>query len=85
MDLSSEQSGGIDTVLATAIGIDRTVEADVGGIIAGDDRPRLLELHTVLNGGSSSSVVQPSSKSWRVVGSKRPVGLIPAPRPRRRA
>jgi hypothetical protein len=39
---------------------------------------------SVLNGGSSSSDSQPSSKTWRVVGSKRPVGLTPAPRPRRR-
>ena len=28
---------------------------------------------------------QPSSKAWRVIGSKRPLGLIPADRPRLRS
>lgn len=40
MDLSSEQSGGIDTVLATAIGIHRLAEAYVGGLVAADDAAR---------------------------------------------
>jgi len=38
--LSSEQSGGIDTVLATAVGIHRLTEADVGRVVAGDDAAR---------------------------------------------
>ena len=40
---------------------------------------------SVLNGGSSSREFQPSSKTWRVTGSKRPEGLMPAERPRRRS
>lgn len=40
MDLSSEQSGGIDTVLAATIRIDRLAEAYVRGGIAADDAAR---------------------------------------------
>ena len=40
---------------------------------------------SVLNGGSSSIEFQPSSKTCRVTGSNRPVGLIPAERPRLRS
>jgi septum formation inhibitor-activating ATPase MinD len=32
-------------MLAAAIGIDRTVEGDVGRLVAGDDGARLLDLH----------------------------------------
>src|SRR5688572_5123076 len=40
---------------------------------------------SVLKGGRSSSDSQPSSKTWRVRGSKRPLGLMPAARPRLRS
>ena len=38
---------------------------------------------SVLNGGRSSRLFQPSSKTWRVKISKRPDGLTPDARPRR--
>jgi hypothetical protein len=69
-------------VLTPAIGVDGAVEGDVGRVVARDDRARLLDLHLGLERlGSSSSVSQPSSNTWRVWRSKRPVGLTPAPRP----
>src|SRR5215210_1720713 len=40
---------------------------------------------SVLNGGSSSKLCQPSSKAMRAIGSKRPEALDTAPRPRRRS
>lgn len=45
MDLSSEQSGGIDTMLTTAVRIHRLAEADVWRSVAGDDAARGLGAH----------------------------------------
>ncbi|MCY1235278.1 hypothetical protein D9M72_478870 [compost metagenome] len=38
-------------VLASAIGVDRTVKGDIGRFISGDHRPRLLDLDFGLEGG----------------------------------
>jgi hypothetical protein len=69
-------------VAAAAIGIDRTLEADVGTVVAGDDGPRLHRLQVVAIWAGSSSSPQPSSNASLTWDSKRPVRLDLAPRPR---
>ena len=73
------------TMLASAVRIERLRKSDVRRIVVRDDAFACSIVTWVLSGGRSSCsvLVQPSSNASRCVVSKRPSGLMPAPRPLR--
>ena len=74
-------------VLAAAIGVDRAVEADIGRIVAGDDRARRIDLKPRRRAASARARrrARPSRRRTRPAPrvSKRPLALLTAPRPLR--
>ena len=72
-------------VLAAAIRVDRAVEADIGRVVAGDDRARRIDAETSSRAAPARPrpTPQPSSNATRSSLSKRPLALLAAPRPLR--
>ena len=73
-------------VLAAAIGVDRAVEADIGRVVAGDDRARRVDAERRRRSGAGSSSADAPAVVERRPAlrlSKRPLSLLAAPRPLR--